>query len=403
MHPPGTLEENLEPKFKLGTLSVDDLPKEILRKEKNPREGRPPPLDTLLNLDEIEEVAKGQLSRKAWAYYYSGSDDLQSKHLNTEAYRSIILRPRIFVDCKKCDLSTTLLGYDVGLPIYVSPAAMARLANPEGEAGIAKACSRFGAMQMISNNASMTPEQIVADAKPGQVFGWQLYVQVQPRKSEAMLARINKLSDKIKYVVLTLDAPVPGKREEDERSQNVASNLPIHSALQTSSDSKPMESGVGKQLFGGTSPSLTWKETLAWLAKHTSLPVVLKGIQTHEDAYIAALYAPQVKGIILSNHGGRQLDTAPPAVHTLLEIRKYCPEVLQKLDVLVDGGIKRGTDVVKALCLGAKGVGIGRAALFGLGAGGVAGVERTLKSKRTHMVPTETLADMVDGSPQRGA
>ncbi len=233
---------------------------------------------------------------------------------------------------------------------------------------------------MISNNASMTPEQIVVDAKPGQVFGWQLYVQVERKKSEDMLARINKLSDKIKVVVLTLDAPVPGKREEDEKSQNIASSLPVKSALQTGSASKPTNGGIGKQLFMGTSPSLTWKETLAWLAKHISLPIVLKGIQTHEDAYLASLYTPQVKGIILSNHGGRELDTAPPAVHTLLEIRKYCPEVFQKVEVLIDGGIKRGTDVVKALCLGAKGVGIGRAALFGLGAGGVAGVERTLES-----------------------
>ena len=163
------------------------------------------------------------------------------------------------------------------------------------------------------------------------------------------------------------------------------------------------------------------------------MPILLKGIQTHEDAYLASVHAPHIKGILLSNHGGRAADTAPPAIHTLLEIRKYCPEVLQKVEVLVDGGIRRGTDVVKALCLGASGVcafagkvsllwsllriarhalgakgflkslglvlllvfclekgmltpnsfqvGIGRAVLFGLGAGGVAGVERTLESK----------------------
>ncbi len=109
---------------------------------------------------------------------------------------------------------------------------------------------------------------------------------------------------------------------------------------------------------------------------------MLKGLQTHEDAYLAMQHAPQVKAIILSNHGGRALDTAPPAVHTLLEIRKYCPEVFGKIEVWVDGGIKRGTDVVKALCLGAKAVGVGRAALYGLGAGGVEGVERTFESKR---------------------
>lgn len=243
------------------------------------------------------------------------------------------------------------------------------------------ACSKYGALQIISNNASMTPEQIVANSIPGQVFGWQLYAQVDRKKSEDMLARINLLSEKIKFVCLTLDSPVPGKREDDERSKNVSSDLSIVSMLKTSTSNKPAAGGVGAQLFMGTSPNLTWKETLPWLEKHTSLPIVLKGIQTHEDAYIASLYAPQVRGIILSNHGGRSADTAPPAVHTLLEIRKYCPEVFQKIEVLVDGGIKRGTDVVKALCLGAKAVGIGRAALWGLGAGGIAGVERTLESR----------------------
>ena len=180
---------------------------------------------------------------------------------------------------------------------------MARLAHPTGEAGIAKACSRFGALQMISNNASMTPEQIISEARPGQIFAWQLYAQIDRKKSEAMLARINKIPS-IKFVVLTLDAPVPGKREDDERSQNVAAGLPVTSAVQSGSASKPNEGGgggIGKSLFAGTSPKLTWKNTLPWLAQHTRLPLVLKGIQTHEDAYLASLHAPQVKGIILSN------------------------------------------------------------------------------------------------------
>ncbi|MCJ1410448.1 hypothetical protein MMC19_004533 [Ptychographa xylographoides] len=381
VHPPGTLEENLPPSAKLGSVEPDTLPKdEAPKKEAHLEEQQgPPPLESLLNLDEIEEVATKQISKKAWAYYFSAADDLKSKRLNNEAYSSILLRPRVFVDCEKCDTTTSFLGHCVGTPIYVSPAAMARLAHPTGEQGIAQACSKFGAMQLISNNASMTPEQIVADAPVGQMFGWQLYAQIDAKKSEVMLGRINALSAKIKFVCLTLDAPVPGKREHDERSQNVAANLPVASAAQAGATPKPGGGGIGAQLFWGTSPNLTWKLTLPWLAQHTDLPIVLKGIQTHEDAYLAYLHYPQVKGIILSNHGGRAADTAPPAVYTLLEIRKYCPEVFAKLEVYVDGGIKRGTDVVKALALGAKGVGIGRAALWGLGAGGPAGVERTLE------------------------
>ena len=369
------------PESKLGQIDPDTIAKdEASKDEQHLGKDEPPSLSSLLNLDEIEDLATRRLSRKAWAYYFSAGDDLISKQSNNEAYRAVLLRPRIFIDCETCDLSTTLLGQKVGLPIFVAPAAMARLAHPSGEAGIAQACSKFRAMQLISNNASMAPEQIVADTPADQVFGWQLYAQIDRKKSEDMLARINKLSGKIKFVCLTLDAPVPGKREHDEKSKNIASHLPVTSAVQSGSVANPGASGIGAALFAGTSPKLTWKETLPWMAQHTSLPVVLKGIQTHEDAYIASLYTPQVTGIILSNHGGRAADTAPPAMHTLLEIRKYCPEVLDKIEVFLDGGIRRGTDVVKALCLGARGVGIGRAALWGLGAGGPAGVERTLES-----------------------
>ncbi|KAF4635464.1 hypothetical protein G7Y89_g2641 [Cudoniella acicularis] len=380
VHPPGTLESNLPPSKKLGKIDPATLPKpEVDGAEKEQEKESPPDMKSLLNLDEIEEVATKQISKKCWAYYYSAGDDLISKNFNNTVYKQILLRPRVFVDCTKCDVSTTLLGHKVGLPLYVSPAAMARLAHPAGEHGIAQGISQFGAMQIVSNNASMTPEQIVEGSLPGQIFGWQLYVQNERKKSEDMLVRINKMSDKYKFICLTLDAPVPGKREHDEKSSYVAASLPVTSAVKAGDEKKGPGGGVGQQLFWGTAADLTWKTTLTWLAKHTSLPIVLKGIQTHEDAYLAAQYAPQVKAIILSNHGGRALDTAPPAVHTLLEIRKYCPEVFSRIEVWVDGGIKRGTDVVKALCLGAKAVGVGRAALFGLGAGGAEGVERTFE------------------------
>lgn len=383
IHPPGTLEDSLAPSKNLGPIDPNTLPEPVqAAKDIGPEPtdtSKPVPLSSLLNLDEIEAAATKKLSRKAWAYYYSAADDLHSKHLNNTAYRSILLRPRIFIDCRKADLSTTFLGHPLSLPIYVSPAAMARLAHPAGEHGIAQACATFNALQIISNNASMTPEQIVFDAAPNQIFGWQLYVQIERKKSEDMLARINKL-DAIKFIVLTLDAPVPGKREEDERSKNIIEDR--DSDIKDAGGQKLKGGGgIGQSLFAGTDPSLTWRETLPWLTKHTSKPIVLKGLQTHEDAYLASQF-PEVKGIILSNHGGRAADTAPPSIHTLLEIRKYCPEILQKLDIIVDGGIKRGTDVVKALCLGAKAVGVGRAPLFGLAAGGVEGVERVFEILR---------------------
>jgi len=402
IHPPGTLEESLPADAKLGEFDESTLPVEHqlvatnnAQKSETPvqinqaMQEAPQSLEECLNLDDIETMATANISRKAWGYYFSAGDDLISKKFNNTVYSQILLRPRIFVDCTNCDTSTTLVGQKVNLPFYVSPAAMARLGHPDGEHGIARAADKFGAMQLISNNASQTPEQIVTDASPDQVFGWQIYVQTDRKKSEDMLARIAKLPQ-IKFICLTLDAPVPGKREHDERTKNVGANLGVRSSVQsgsaasTSPDPKEKSvgedaGGIGKALFAGTAPDLKWETTLPWLRKHTKLPIVLKGLQTHEDAYIASLHAPLVSGIILSNHGGRAMDTAPPAIHTLLEIRKYCPEVLTKLEVWVDGGIRRGTDVVKALALGARGVGLGRSPLFGLGAGGKEGVERVFE------------------------
>ncbi|KKY24908.1 putative mitochondrial cytochrome b2 [Phaeomoniella chlamydospora] len=401
VHPPGTLEDNLPESACIGEVDPDTLPKPEAEKPENaqntmpsdaPKSATKPeshpedlwPISSLLNLDEIEARGTRKMSKKGWAYYYSAADDLFSKHYNNKVYRKILLRPRVFVNCLDCDLTTTFLGYPLGVPIFIAPAAMARLAHPDGEHGMAKAAARFNAMQMISNNASMTPEQIVKDALSTQVFGWQLYVQTEIKKSEDMLRRINAL-DAIKFICLTLDAPVPGKREDDERSKNIASDLPNSSALVKAAGGQEIAGGggIGQSLFAGTDPTLTWDKTLPWLASKTSKPIILKGLQTHEDAYLAYKH-PLVKGVILSNHGGRAADTAPPALHTLLEIRRYCPEILRQPDfeILVDGGIKRGTDVVKALALGAKAVGIGRAALFGLAAGGQEGVERTFEILR---------------------
>lgn len=422
IHPPGILEENLSPEAKLGQVDPDTLPKEMAASSSansasggagsnvggggsgsNNRDGNGNgpktkellPLNALLNLDDIEEEATKRISDRAWSYYYSAADDLLTKRRNKSVYEQIMLRPRVFVDVSKFDLTTTVLGgHRVGLPVFVSPAAMARLAHPDGERGIASAAARFGAMQVVSNNASMTPEQIAEGAAKGQVLGWQLYVQNQREKSEAMLRRIAAMPDLFKFVCLTLDAAVPAKREHDERFSLRASALDSAAtadAVRTASNEKSQEEagarpgagGVGQQLFYGTACDLTWRTTLPWLARSTNLPIVLKGVQTHEDVWLAAQHAPQVKGVILSNHGGRSIDTAPTAIHVLLEVRKYCPEVFDKIDIWVDGGVRRGTDVVKALCLGAKAVGVGRPALFGLGAGGQAGVERMFESTYT--------------------
>ncbi|KAI0602478.1 FMN-dependent dehydrogenase-domain-containing protein [Biscogniauxia sp. FL1348] len=360
VHPPEILEDYLAPKQHLGKVEPSYQSRnEGYGMNGSVPEAALPALSYILSVSEIESHAMQCLSPKAISYYASASDDEITKAENGRIYRTILLRPRVFVDCTECSLKTSILGNEVGLPIYVSPAAVARLAHPAGEAGISAACATFNALQIISKNASMSPSAIVQAGKPGAVFAWQLYVLKDLAATERTLAQIRQIPE-IRFIVLTLDAPFPGKREADERFKMAE-----------------VAGGAPPQTWG-TEAALTWRKTLAWLVTQTNLPIVLKGVQTHEDALIATRY-PAVKGIILSNHGGRALDTAPTPVQVLLEIRKFCPEVFNKLDVLVDGGVQRGTDIVKALALGAKGVGIGRAALYGLAVGGEKGVERVLE------------------------
>lgn len=367
------LEEQLSPEQLIGEIdeardSNDDPPPAAADDDVSAT--ALPPVSTMLNVEEIESYAMKRLSPKAISYYVSASDDEITKHANNQIFRSILLRPRIFIDCTKCSLSTTILGNQVALPIFVSPAARAGFGHPLGEAGIAMACSEFKALQIISKNASMSPSEIVR-AGPSAIFAWQLYVLKDIAATERTLAQIRRIPQ-IKFIVLTLDAPFPGKREADERFKMAE-----------------VASGAAPQAWG-TEGGLTWQKTLTWLSKHTSLPIVLKGIQTWEDAYAATLF-PSVKGIIVSNHGGRALDTTTNPIQVLLEMRKFCPQVFNKIDVLIDGGIKRGTDVVKALALGAKGVGIGRAALYGLSVAGSEGVKRVLQSKSMVQVSPPTM------------
>ncbi|KAI9038975.1 FMN-dependent alpha-hydroxy acid dehydrogenase family protein [Aspergillus affinis] len=360
IHPPSIMDEHLS-SCCLGVLGCGTLASRDKAPESEPsRSAAGDSVSQALNLHEIETLARQKLPHKAWAYYLSATDDNLTKMWNNSVYQSILLRPRVFIDCSQCDLSTTVLGHQLGLPVYVSPAAMARLAHHSGEAGIANACAKFGALQIISHNASLDPVDIIRDAREDQVFGWQLYCLKDVRQSERRIQKINQIK-RIKFIVLTLDAPFPGKREVEVRSK-----------MDFSQPNSPPQ-------VWGTDASLTWEKTLRWLHKQTDLPVVLKGVQTYEDAILAARYAPYIRGIILSNHGGRALDTASTPIHTLLEIHHHCPEVFTRLDVMIDGGIKRGTDIVKALALGAKAVGIGRAPLWGLAAGGPVGVERVLE------------------------
>ncbi|KAK4945974.1 hypothetical protein LTR10_014776 [Elasticomyces elasticus] len=262
---------------------------------------------------------------------------------------------------------------------------MAKLVHPDGELAIARGCSKFGIGQCISSNASYDVSEIVACGSKNPFF-LQLYVNKDRASSEALLKRAEECGTKAVFV--TVDAPVPGRREADERvpvDQGFVAYAPMTGAS-ASNDSKG--GGLGRTMGAYVDATLNWDD-LKWLRRSTRLPIVLKGIQTVEDAILAAQYG--VDGIVVSNHGGRSLDTSPPSILTLMEIRQHHPEIFEQVEVYVDSGIRRGTDILKALCLGAKAVGLGRHTLYALNYG-QEGVEKFIGIMRDEL---ETAMRMV--------
>lgn len=273
----------------------------------------------------------------------------------------------------------------MSVPLFCSPAAMAKMVHPEGEKGIARGCRKIGIPQCISTNASFPMAEIFESVSdPGQygpfeadkgqlpIF-FQLYVDKQREKSEKLLRDVEELG--VRAVFVTVDAPVPGKREADERVKADESLSTPMSGAKAKNDAKG--GALGRIMGSYIDASLSWDD-IPWLRKSTSLPIVLKGVQTFMDVKKAADLG--IEGVLLSNHGGRSLDTAPPPILLLLELQKNCPEVFDKLEVFVDGGVMRGTDIFKALCLGAKSCGIGRGFLYALNYGSE-GVEKYVESK----------------------
>jgi len=257
-------------------------------------------------------------------------------------------------------MSSTFLGIPTTLPIFVCPAAMAGLGHPLGEVNITKGAGRTGIIQGISSNASCTVDEIAEARTEGQPLVYQLYITKDRVASERIVRRVEELG--FRAIMFTVDTPVLGKRELDRKSKSMASGTG--------------EGNVAGSLAPYFDANIGWKD-IVWLRNITKLPIIIKGIQTVEDVEIAADYG--VDGVLLSNHGGRQLDFAPAAIDVLYELRQKRPDLLEKMEVYVDGGVRRGTDVLKALCLGAKGVGLGRPFLYANGAYGEEGVVRVVQ------------------------
>ncbi|EAS33115.3 cytochrome b2 [Coccidioides immitis RS] len=362
VHAPNILRDNLTPdKFKgvLDQSTVDSAwlkappeaePKVVLDHEK-------PPLTTLISAHDFEMVASKTASRKTWAFYSSASNDLITRDANKSFLDRIFMRPRVLRNVREVDTRTRILGCNVDMPLFVSPAAMVKLMHPDGELAIARACENKRLVQGISNNASYSMKDITA-AGPGVDYFFQLYVNRDRTKSEELLRECSA-NPRIKAIFITVDAAWPGKREADERVKADESlTVPMVDA-KTRNDKKG--GGLGRVMADSIDPGLTWAD-LVWARKHTHLPLILKGVMSADDAILAM--DAGMDGILLSNHGGRNLDTSPPPIITLLELHKRCPEIFDKMEIYVDSGIRRGTDILKCLCLGATAVGMGRSVLF---------------------------------------
>ncbi|GLA06438.1 hypothetical protein AnigIFM60653_007373 [Aspergillus niger] len=359
---------------------------------------QPPPLSSILSTHDFEKAASKSLTPKTWAFYSSAATDTFTHESNRTMYDRILLRPRILRNVTSVSTKTNILGCRMDLPLFMSPAAMATLVHPDGELALARGCARYGVGMCVSTNAAYHLSEITSAAakqnKKDHPFFFQLYVNKDREVSRRLLRTAEE--NGAKAVFVTVDAPVAGKREADERVPldphdiRFRTPLPMSGACIGGNDEKG--GGLGRSMGQYIDAGFTW-EDLAWLKENTFLPIVLKGVQTAEDAILAMEYG--VDGIVVSNHGGRSLDTSTSSIAVLMEIRRCCPQVFDRLEVFVDGGIRRGTDIIKAICLGAKAVGMGRHFLYSL-CYGQEGVERLIEIMRDELETTMKLLGITD-------
>ncbi|KAG7544244.1 hypothetical protein FFLO_03357 [Filobasidium floriforme] len=378
LHPPGTLSL-LPPTAYLGPVDPTTIkqsgPAELDEDEIRVKKAREemPPIDSILLLQDMEDLAEKVMSKTGWGYYRSASDTEDSYHNNEESWKRYYFRPRVLRDAREKDPSSTMLGHHVSLPIYIAPAAMAKLGHPLGEVNLTRGAGECGIVQGISSNASCSLEEMVEARKDGQSLIFQIYLNKDREASEKLLKKVTDLG--CTGIMFTVDAAAASKRTLDQRTK--ASVNPPPSAPKNNKEAggeKPKKAvGVAQAISTYQDDNLVWDD-IKFIRKHTKLPILVKGIQCLEDAEIAAEYG--VEGIILSNHGARQLNFAPASIDVLYEIRQRRPELFDKMEIYVDGGVKSGTDVVKALALGAKGVGLGRSFLYANACYGEEGVQK---------------------------
>jgi 4-hydroxymandelate oxidase len=325
-----------------------------------------------LTLADLEGMAESRLPKMAWDYYASGADEEVTLRRNVRAYQRMALHYRVLVDVSQRDLGTTVLGRPIALPVMVAPTAFHKLAHAEGEVATARGAGLAGTAMILSTLSNSRVEDVVAAAS-GPIW-FQLYVYRDRARTEALVRRVEAAG--VEALVLTVDAPLLGRRDRDVRNRfTLPDGLGLANVDGDVIAARPgevAESGLAAYFASLLDASLSWKD-VEWLRSRTRLPVIVKGVVRADDARRAV--DAGVAGVVVSNHGGRQLDTSPGTIEVLPRV---ADAIAGAVEVYVDGGVRRGTDVVKALASGARAVLIGRPALWGLTVDGAAGVAATL-------------------------
>ena len=324
-----------------------------------------------LNVWDYERLAEERLDPGAWSYFAGGADDERTLRWNLEAYSRWQLRPRILSDVTEVSTETTVLGTPVSLPVLVAPVAFQRMAHPDGEAATARAAAAAGTLMCLSTIATATPAEVAA-AAPDAPRWFQLYVFKDWGVTTALVEQAVEAG--FSALVLTADTPYLGRREGPLRTGfAIPEEVRIPAVDRARGALEPFSIHEHFSLF---SPAVSWRD-VERLASASGLPVVVKGVLTAEDARLACEHG--AAAIAVSNHGGRQLDGVPASLDALPEVAEA---VDGRVEVYLDGGIRRGTDVVKALALGARATLAGRAVVWGLAVDGEAGARRVLELLR---------------------
>jgi 4-hydroxymandelate oxidase len=335
-------------------------------------------VNELINLFDFERVAIERLPAGARDYFRGGAHDELTLRDNHAAFERWQIHYRVLRNVAQRELATELFGHRIEWPVLVAPTACHQLAHPEGELATARAAAAVGTAMVLSTISNFAMEDVAREARRGLWF--QLYVYRDRGITSDLVARAVDCG--CQAIALTVDAPVGGVRERDLRNAFAfPSELPLRNVLPSGSEAVVPDVPVSFQQYVNSmfDPSLGWSD-LEWLCSRTKLPVLIKGVVRPDDAVRAAEHG--ARGVIVSNHGGRQLDTAPAALDVLESIVQAVGE---RLTVLADGGVRRGTDVLKALALGARAVLVGRPVLWGLAVDGEAGARRVLELLRNEL------------------